>query len=117
MVGDTLFAIGEQPRPMMYFPIDSSISQGPKDFEEYGALAIRSGQDVTQFALPVQKIVQSLDRDLAVSDILTMDQGCESTQQNLRSAERAQRISLPPVLTPSKGASRERCESRTLRGG
>jgi len=74
VVGDTLFAIGEQARPMMYFPICTSISNVPNDFQSYGALVVRSGQDVTRFALPVQKIIQSLDRDLAVSDILTMDQ-------------------------------------------
>jgi ABC-type antimicrobial peptide transport system permease subunit len=35
---------------------------------------IRSNQDVTQLALPAQKIFQQMDRDLPVSDILTMDQ-------------------------------------------
>ena len=74
VVGDTLYSIGEQARPMMYFPIYTQASNDPKDFEAYGALVVRSGQDVTRFALPVQKIFQSLDRDLAVSDILTMDQ-------------------------------------------
>jgi len=74
VVGDTLFSIGEQTRPMMYFPIYTLNSKDPKDFSEGAALVVRSGQDVTGFALPLQKIFQSLDRDLAVSDILTMDQ-------------------------------------------
>jgi predicted permease len=74
VVGDTLYSIGEQTRPMMYFPIYALNSKDPKDFSEGAALVVRSGQDVTQLALPVQKIFQSLDRDLAVSDILTMDQ-------------------------------------------
>jgi ABC-type antimicrobial peptide transport system permease subunit len=73
VVGDTLYSIGEQARPMMYFPIYTLDSNNPKDFAAGAALVVRSGQDVTRFALPVQKI-QSLDRDLAVSDILTMDQ-------------------------------------------
>jgi predicted permease len=73
VVGDTLFAIGEQVQPMIYFPIYASMS-GVKNFSAGAALVVRSGQDVTQFALPVQKIFQGLDRDLAVSDILTMDQ-------------------------------------------
>ena len=34
---------------------------------------VRSGRDVDQLALPVEKIVQSI-RDLPVSDVLTMDQ-------------------------------------------
>jgi ABC-type antimicrobial peptide transport system permease subunit len=59
---------------MMYFPIYTLNSKNPKDFSAGAALVVRSGEDVTRFALPVQKIFQSLDRDLAVSDILTMDQ-------------------------------------------
>jgi len=74
VVGDTLFSIGEQVQPMIYFPIYALDSNDPKDFNPRAALVMRSGQDVAQFALPVQKIFQSLDRDLAVSDILTMDQ-------------------------------------------
>lgn len=35
---------------------------------------IRSNRDAAQFALPVQRIVSEMDRDLAVSDILTMAQ-------------------------------------------
>jgi predicted permease len=74
VVGDTLYSIGEQTRPMMYFPIYTLNSKDQKDFSAGAALVVRSGQDVTQFALPMQKIFQSLDGDLAVSDILTMDQ-------------------------------------------
>ena len=74
VVGDTLYSIGEPTRPMMYFPIYTLDSKNPKDFSAGAALVVRSGEDVTRFALPVQKIFQSLDRDLAVSDILTMDQ-------------------------------------------
>jgi hypothetical protein len=43
--------------------------------------------------------------------------GANLRTQNLRNPDRAQRISLPPVSTQSKGASGERRESRTLRGG
>src|SRR6202007_1941111 len=37
-------------------------------------LVVRSRQDVMAFVLPVQKIIQGMDRDLPVADILTMDQ-------------------------------------------
>jgi putative ABC transport system permease protein len=37
-------------------------------------LAVRSKRDVNQFALPIQRVVQQLDPDLAVADVLTMDQ-------------------------------------------
>ena len=74
IAGDTLYSIGEPARPMMYFPIYTLDSKNPADFNPSAALVVRSGHDVTRFALPVQKIFESLDRDLAVSDILTMDQ-------------------------------------------
>jgi putative ABC transport system permease protein len=67
IVGDTRFAIGELPRPMKYFPIDSGE-------ENFNTLVVRSRRDVEKFALPVQRIVQGLDHDLPVSDVLTMDQ-------------------------------------------
>lgn len=76
VVGDTLYSIGESAQPMMYFPLYALRSkyQDRKDSSAGGALVIRSGDDVTVFALPVQKIFQQLDHDLPVSDILTLDQ-------------------------------------------
>jgi len=72
VVGDTRFAIAQAPRPMMYFPIDA-ILYGNNVVNE-ATLAVRTTRDVTSFALPIQKIVQQIDRELAVSDVLTMDQ-------------------------------------------
>jgi len=37
-------------------------------------LAVRSSREATLLALPIQQIVQQLDRELPVSNILTMDQ-------------------------------------------
>jgi predicted permease len=67
IVGDTRYEVSETPMPMEYFSLYSGLSNN-------GALVIRSSQDVEQQALPVQRIVQSLDRDLPVSDVMTMDQ-------------------------------------------
>ena len=67
VVGDTRFSLGEAPRPMQYYPLLSGDQGG-------GTLVIRSGGNVDQLALPVQRVVQSIDRDLPVSDVLTMDQ-------------------------------------------
>ncbi|HEX4321716.1 MAG TPA: ABC transporter permease [Acidobacteriaceae bacterium] len=67
IVGDVRYSIGEPPKPMQYF----SLLAGAKN---NGALVIRSTGNVAPLALPVQRILQSLDRDLPVSDILTMDQ-------------------------------------------
>ncbi len=68
VVGDTRFSVADLPQPMMYFALDA-------DSEMHGAaLMVRSDQDVTALALPIQRIVAQLDRDLPVSDVLTMDQ-------------------------------------------
>src|SRR5208282_5711557 len=67
IVGDTRYAIGEAPRPMQYYPLDAGI-------ENVGTLVIRSSHNLEQFALPVQRIVSEMDRDLPVSDVLTMNQ-------------------------------------------
>jgi predicted permease len=68
IVGDTQVDIGEPPRPMMYFALYAD------DDMNGASLIVRSSHDVTQYALPVQQIVQQLDRDLPLSNILTMDQ-------------------------------------------
>lgn len=67
IVGDTRHEIAKPVQPTMYFPFYSGSEPG-------GTLAIRSTQDVTSLALPVQQIVEQLDPELPVSDILTMDQ-------------------------------------------
>jgi len=67
VVSDTRNLISEPPEPLMYFPLYAGTEGG-------ATLAVRSNQDVTQFALPIQRLVQQLDPDLPVSDILTMDE-------------------------------------------
>jgi len=67
VVGDTRYAIGEPPRPMHYYPLDAGV-------ENFGTLVIRSSHDLEQFAVPVERIVSEMDRDLPVSDVLTMNQ-------------------------------------------
>ena len=67
IVGDTRFLIAKPAQPIMYFPMYDGIMTG-------GSLAVRSSHDVTSLALPIQQIVQQLDPELAVSDVLTMDQ-------------------------------------------
>jgi ABC-type antimicrobial peptide transport system permease subunit len=54
---------------MMYFPIFAA-----PDMIHSSTLVIRSGNDVTQFAVPVQRLLANMDRTLAVSEVLTMDQ-------------------------------------------
>jgi putative ABC transport system permease protein len=67
IVGDTRYTIGEAPKPTQYYPLFKGESKG-------GTLVIRSTHNVEALALPVQRIVSNLDRDLPVADVLTMDQ-------------------------------------------
>lgn len=67
VVGDTLWSLTEPAGPMMYFPILSG-SWG------WSSIAVRSDQDVTTLALPVQKLLAKLDPNLPVADVLTMEQ-------------------------------------------
>jgi predicted permease len=67
IVGDTRYAIGEAPKPVQYYPLGAGV-------ETVGTLVIRSSHSPEQFALPVQRIVSDMDRDLPVSDVLTMNQ-------------------------------------------
>jgi predicted permease len=67
VVGDTRYELAEPPDPMMYFPIDAGIENG-------AALVVRAGRDPESLALPVQKIIEQMDRELAVSDVLTINQ-------------------------------------------
>jgi len=67
VVGDTRFDVGEKPAPMQYYPLNAGV-------ETVGTLVIRSGHDVEQYAMPVERIVSEMDHDLPVSDVLTMNQ-------------------------------------------
>jgi putative ABC transport system permease protein len=67
VVGDTRYVPSEIPVPTDYLPLNTG-------FPNYGTLVIRTSHDADQLATPVQKIVQSMDRDLPVSDVMTMDQ-------------------------------------------
>ena len=68
IVGDTRTVLGEPIQPIMYYPLLVT------DDMNGASLVVRSDHDVTQFSLPIQQVVSQMDRDLPVSDILTMDQ-------------------------------------------
>jgi predicted permease len=70
-VGDTRYLASASPLPIMYFPVYGALAGWvPSD----ATLAVHSSRDVSVLALPIQQIIQRLDPQLAVSDILTMDQ-------------------------------------------
>ncbi|HVH87379.1 MAG TPA: ABC transporter permease, partial [Terriglobales bacterium] len=67
IVGDTRHFLTQDVQPTMYFPLFSGI---------FGraTIALRSTEDPTSLALPVQKLIAQIDPDLPVSDVLTMEQ-------------------------------------------
>jgi len=67
IVGDTRYDVAEAVKPMMYWPLSGGVNSG-------ATIMIRSTQDVESLALPVQRVIASLDRDLPVSDVMTMRQ-------------------------------------------
>ncbi len=69
IVGDTRADLGEPAHPMMYFPI---LATG--DIIHSGTLVVRSDRDVTQFALPIQRLLAGMNRNLAASSVYTMDE-------------------------------------------
>jgi putative ABC transport system permease protein len=66
VVADTLYRVGKDAKPTMYFPILEGFPGG--------TLAVRTASDPLQFSVTVQKQIASLDPALPVSDVLTMDQ-------------------------------------------
>jgi predicted permease len=65
VVGDTRWKITEPAMPTLYWPIYGN---------DYTAatIVVRARRNVTQLAMPVQKIVAQLDPDLPVSDVMTL---------------------------------------------
>jgi putative ABC transport system permease protein len=67
IAGDTRYDLAQAPKAIQYYPLYAGSLNN-------ATLVIRSGRDVEQLAMPVQRIVRDLDRDLPVSEVLTIDQ-------------------------------------------
>jgi predicted permease len=67
IVADVRSRVAQPPEPTMYIPLYRGLFP-------YGSLVVRSTKDVTALALPIQTEIARIDRDLAVSDVSTMDQ-------------------------------------------
>jgi putative ABC transport system permease protein len=67
VVGDTRYTPSDEPLPTEYLPVYSGLPNN-------GTLVIRSSHGIDGLALTVQRIVQSMDRDLPVSDVMTLEQ-------------------------------------------
>jgi len=75
IVGEVLSNLDQPAEATMYLPLNSGRF-------EYGSVAVRSTLDVTSLALPIQKRIASIDPDLAVTDVLTMEQIIGKTTAN-----------------------------------
>ena len=67
VVGDTRYLISEPPQPTMYFPLLGGDTGR-------AVVVLRSQRDVSSLAVPVQQVIQSLDHDLPVDHVLTLNQ-------------------------------------------
>jgi len=72
VVGDTRSELAQPFLPIMYYPIGAPFDEG--NLPNYAMLAVHSSLDVAKFALPIQRVFAQLDPQLAVADILTIDQ-------------------------------------------
>jgi putative ABC transport system permease protein len=84
VVGDTRATLDEDPRPVQYYPLFAGD-------ESNGRLVVRSRADVERFVMPIQRIVQSLDRDLPVTNVMTME-------ELIARKTLAQRCSMVPLI-------------------
>ncbi len=66
VAGDTLYQVGKEPKATIYFPI----LEGRSD----ATLTVHTATDPLQFSLPLQKQIASLDPELPISNVLTINQ-------------------------------------------
>src|SRR6185437_11416177 len=66
VVGDILYQVGKEPKATIYFPILEGRSGA--------TLAVHTATDPLQFSVPLQKQIASLEPELPVSNVLTMNQ-------------------------------------------
>jgi predicted permease len=67
VVADTLETLSDPPYPTIYYPFYSGSQRS-------GTLAIRGQQAASALALPIEQAIAAIDPDLAVANVLTMDQ-------------------------------------------
>jgi predicted permease len=66
VVGDILYQVGKEPKASAYFPI----LEGRSD----ATLAVHAATDALQFSVPLQKQIASLDPELPISDVRTINE-------------------------------------------
>jgi predicted permease len=67
VVADTLESLSDNPYPIIFYPFYAGSQQS-------GILAVRTEHAPSSLALPVQQAIAAIDPNLAVANVLTMDQ-------------------------------------------
>jgi predicted permease len=67
VVADTLESLSDNPSPTIFYPFYAGSQQS-------GILAVRTEEAPSSLALPVQQAIAGIDSNLAVANVLTMDQ-------------------------------------------
>jgi ABC-type antimicrobial peptide transport system permease subunit len=70
VVGDTVYEIGQPIKPMIYFPLFSGAAMQTT----VATVVVRTAHDPLAVAMPVQKQIASLDKQIAVYRVLTLPQ-------------------------------------------
>jgi predicted permease len=70
VVGDTVFEIAQPLKPMIYFPLFS----GAPMQTTVATIVVRTARNPLALAMPVQKQISSLDKQIAIYKVLTMQQ-------------------------------------------
>jgi predicted permease len=70
VVGDTVVEVGQPIKPMMYFPLFSGAAMQTTVV----TLVVRTTHDPLAAAMPVQRQIASLDKQIAVHNVLTLPQ-------------------------------------------
>jgi putative ABC transport system permease protein len=65
VVGDTRWNIAVPPRPTLYWPLYGNSYSVAR-------IVVRTGKDPESLAMPVERIISSMDRDLPVSGVMTL---------------------------------------------
>ncbi|HEY4087797.1 MAG TPA: ABC transporter permease [Bryobacteraceae bacterium] len=72
VVGDTRWSVGQPENPTFYQPVLGNNN-------DFATLFVRSTHDVETLAVPLQRVINAMDRDLLVSDVETLSESIEKS--------------------------------------
>ncbi len=72
VVGDTRWSVSQPENPTIYLPVLGNNN-------DFATLFVRSTHDVETLAVPLQRVINAMDRDLLVSDVETLQESVEKS--------------------------------------